>query len=51
MNLKYFSKWREKWVDFEPTKGELLHLKEYRYRISMNGVETDIDKIVPLMNY
>ena len=37
MIYQYFSKWQNKWVDFKknPTKGELLELKKYFYRIKI----------------
>lgn len=28
---QYFSKWRGVWIDFTPTKGQLIELKKYFY--------------------
>jgi hypothetical protein len=30
---QYFSKWREEWIDFIPTEGQLIELKKYYYQI------------------
>lgn len=33
--MQYFSKWRNKWIDFNqpPTQGQLIQLKKYHYQI------------------
>ena len=28
---QYFSKWRQEWIDFSPTEGELIAMKKYYY--------------------
>lgn len=33
MKYQYFSKWREDWIDFTPTKGQLKQLEIYHYQI------------------
>ncbi len=33
---QYWSKWREEWIDFNPTKGQLTQLKLYHYQIRIN---------------
>lgn len=33
MIYQYFSKWREEWVDFTPTHGQLIQMKLYFYNI------------------
>ncbi len=30
---QYFSKWREEWIDFTPTKGQLIQMEIYKYKI------------------
>jgi len=30
---QYFSKWREEWIYFTPTEGQLIELKKYHYQI------------------
>lgn len=50
--LTYFSKWRLVWVEFNtpPTPGELLSLRRYKYRVALDGVETDILKLLKLQH-
>lgn len=39
--MQYFSKWRKEWIDFSPTKGELISLKKYHYQVRIkkeNGI-------------
>jgi hypothetical protein len=45
--MKYFSKYRNEWIEFKatPTRGELLSLKKYHYRIQVDGVEVSIDEL------
>ena len=45
--MKYFSKYRNEWIEFKaaPTRGELLSLKKYHYRIQLDGVEVSIDEL------
>ena len=31
--MQYYSKWRNEWIDFYPTEGELLSLKKYHYEV------------------
>ena len=49
-NYKYFSKWREEWVNFNPdripTQGELIKLKAANYRISIDDVEVNINSVI-----
>jgi hypothetical protein len=33
--MQYYSKWREKWIDFTPTQGQLNQLKIYFYQIRL----------------
>ena len=33
---QYFSKWRKQWIDFTPTKGQLIQMKLYFYQIKKN---------------
>jgi len=33
MTHQYLSKWRNEWIDFSPTKGELMAMKKYHYQI------------------
>jgi len=30
---QYFSKWRKEWIDFTPTKGQLIQMQNYFYQI------------------
>jgi hypothetical protein len=30
---QYFSKWRQEWIDFTPSKGQLIQMKVYKYKI------------------
>ena len=30
---QYWSKWREQWIDFVPTYGDLFELKKYYYKV------------------
>lgn len=31
--MQYFSKWRKEWIDFNPTEGQLIEMKKYKYEI------------------
>lgn len=31
--MQYFSKWRKEWIDFNPTKGQIIQMKKYNYEI------------------
>jgi hypothetical protein len=31
--MQYFSKWRNEWIDFTPTQGELIKLKKHFYQV------------------
>jgi hypothetical protein len=31
--MQYYSKWRNEWIDFMPTDGELYELNKYHYLI------------------
>lgn len=44
----YLSKHSGKWIEFKsnPTKGELLSLKKYHYKVMVNGVEVTIDSLI-----
>lgn len=46
--MKYFSKWRNEWVEFHttPTRGELLNLQRHHYRIAVDGIEADIETLI-----
>lgn len=33
MKYQYFSKWRNEWIDFNPTEGQLIQLKLYHYQV------------------
>ncbi len=33
MKYQYFSKWREEWIDFNPTKGQLIQMEIYKYLV------------------
>jgi len=33
MKYQYFSKWRNEWIDFYPTDGQLFELKKYHYEV------------------
>lgn len=33
--MQYFSKWRNEWVDFTPTEGQIIEMKKYFYEIRM----------------
>ena len=46
--LEYLSKHTQKWTEFKsaPTRGELLSLKKYNYRISKDGKEAVIDDLI-----
>lgn len=48
MSLQYYSKWRNAWADFHtpPTRGELLSLARYHYRVLVDGVETEINELI-----
>ena len=35
--MQYFSKWRKEWIDFTPTKGQLIQMKKYNYEIRENS--------------
>jgi len=30
---QYYSKWRNEWIDFNPTPGQLIQLQKYFYQI------------------
>lgn len=30
---QYFSKWRKCWIDFAPTKGQILEMQKYKYEL------------------
>ena len=30
---QYFSKWREEWIDFTPTQGQLIQMEIYKYKV------------------
>jgi hypothetical protein len=30
---QYWSKWREEWIDFTPTEGQLIEMQKYFYKI------------------
>jgi len=30
---QYFSKWREVWIDFTPTRGQLIQMEIYKYKV------------------
>jgi hypothetical protein len=35
----YFSKWRNEWIEFSqqpPTKGQLLQMKKFNYKVKTN---------------
>ena len=44
----YLSKWSGKWIEFESnqTKGELLSLKKYHYKVMLNDIEVSIDSLI-----
>jgi len=33
MMMQYLSKWRNEWIDFIPTEGQLFEMKKYHYQI------------------
>ena len=30
---QYYSKWRNEWIDFNPTPGQLIQMQKYFYQI------------------
>lgn len=46
--MKYFSKYRNAWVPFKqkPTRGQLIELQKYNYRIMVDGSEIEISKLI-----
>lgn len=30
---QYYSKWRKEWIDFTPTKEQLIQMQKYFYKI------------------
>jgi len=33
MKYEYYSKWRECWIEFNPTDGQLFEMKKYFYEV------------------
>lgn len=46
--LKYISKHTQEWTEFksEPTRGELISLAKYQYKISRDGKTASIDDLI-----
>ncbi len=30
---QYWSKWRDEWIDFTPTQGQLIQMEIYKYKV------------------
>jgi hypothetical protein len=38
--MQYFSKWRKEWINFTPTKGQLIQMKKYNYLIRYETINS-----------
>lgn len=48
--MQYFSKWRKEWIDFTPTKGQIIQMQKYNYQIREKPIFS-IDLIMSVNEY